>query len=74
MTEFAINASISETTKYVPFELNGGYMPSMIKELHADEVIPQGINTFMRQALQNLADAHNMIIAAQVFQTSNANK
>jgi len=28
MTEFAINASISETTRYAPFELNGGYMPS----------------------------------------------
>ncbi len=33
MTEFAINASVSKTTGYAPFELNGGYMPSMIKEI-----------------------------------------
>jgi hypothetical protein len=32
LTEFAINASISRVTRYAPFELNGGYMPSMIKE------------------------------------------
>jgi hypothetical protein len=38
MTEFTINASILETMKYAPFELNGGYMPSMIKELHADDL------------------------------------
>ncbi len=30
LTEFAINASISNTTKYAPFELNGGYLPSML--------------------------------------------
>ena len=40
----------------------------------SDKVIPQGINVFMRQALQNLADTHDAIIAAQVVQTSNANK
>jgi hypothetical protein len=30
MTEFAINISISETTKATPFELNYGYCPQMI--------------------------------------------
>jgi hypothetical protein len=74
LTEFAINASISETTKYTPFELNGGYMPSMIKEIHADEVIPQSIKSFAAQALLNLADAHDAIIETRVFQTCNANK
>ncbi|KAG6896208.1 hypothetical protein C0992_009714 [Termitomyces sp. T32_za158] len=39
MVEFAINASMSETTEYAPFELNSGYLPSMIKELHTDKVI-----------------------------------
>ena len=43
MTEFAINTSMSGMTKYAPFELNGGYMPSMIKELRTDEVIPKEI-------------------------------
>ena len=33
MTEFAINTSISTTTGYAPFDLNGGHMPSMIKEI-----------------------------------------
>jgi len=73
LTEFAINASISETTKYAPFELNGGYMPSMIKEIRTDGIIPKGIQTFAQQALQNLADVHNAIIESQVFQTHNAN-
>ena len=66
MTEFAINASISTTTKYAPFELNGGYMPSMIKELRMDEAIPKGIKAFVDQALQNLAEAHDTIIEARV--------
>ena len=74
MTEFAINASISETTRYAPFELNGGYMPSMIKEIKSDKVVAQGINTFAITALQNLAEAHNAIIEARVFQTETANK
>jgi hypothetical protein len=62
MTEFAINASVSETTRYAPFELNGGYMPSMIQEFRLDEAIPKGIKSFATQALQNLADMHDMII------------
>ncbi|KAG6805747.1 hypothetical protein H0H92_014169, partial [Tricholoma furcatifolium] len=74
LTEFAINASISETTKFAPFELNGGYMPSMIKEIRNDSVIPNGIRDFARQALMNLASAHDSIIEARVFQTRNANK
>jgi hypothetical protein len=73
MTEFTINASVSETTKYAPFKLNGGHMPSMIKELRSDEVIPKGIKAFVDQALQNLAEAHDLIIEARVFQTRNAN-
>jgi hypothetical protein len=74
LTEFAINTSISKTTKYAPFELNGGYMPSMIKEIRTDEVIPQGIKSFAAQVLLNLADAHDVIIETRVFQTRNANR
>jgi hypothetical protein len=73
MTEFAINASVSGMTKYAPFELTGGHMPSMIKELRSDEVIPKGIKAFADQALQNLAEAHDSIIKARVFQTRNTN-
>jgi hypothetical protein len=68
LTEFTINASVSRVTRYAPFELNGGYMPSIIKEICADGVTPQGIKTFANQALQNLADAHDAIIETRVFQ------
>jgi len=73
LTEFVINASIAETTKFAPFELNGGYMPSMMKEIHSDEAILRGIRSFTEDALQNLADAHDAIIEACVFQTSRTN-
>jgi hypothetical protein len=73
MTEFTINASILETTKYTPLELNGRYMPSMIKELCTNEMIPKGIKAFADQALQNLAEVHDTIIEARVVQVSYAN-
>ena len=65
-----INASIAETTKFAPFKLNGRYMPSMLKEIQLDKVIPKGIPTFTEAALQNLTDAHNAIIKTCVFQTN----
>ena len=74
MVEFAINSSVSETTGYSPFELNYGYMPSMIKEIHNDEIVSQGIKAFAASALQNLTEAHDAIIEVQTFQTYAANK
>lgn len=41
-TEFVINASISNTTRYAPFELNGGYMPSMLWEIQNEGESPPG--------------------------------
>jgi len=73
MTEFAINASITETTKFAPFKLTGGYMPSMLKEICSNNAIPVGIWAFTEAALQNLADAHDSIIEAQVIQTHHMN-
>jgi len=73
LTEFAINASITEMTRFAPFELNGGYMPSMMKEIRSDEAIPRGIKLFAETALQNLTDTHDAIIEACVFQTSHTN-
>lgn len=69
LVEFAINSSISETTGYAPFELAGGYMPSMIKEIRKDQNFAQGVKTFANTALQNIADAHDAIIEARTFQT-----
>ena len=74
LTEFAINASVSGTTRYTLFELNGGYMPSMIREIRSNEAIPKGIKDFADRTLQNLADAHDAIIEARVFQTRNTNR
>lgn len=73
-TEFAINASISDTTRYAPFELNGGYLPSMIREIRDPAMAPPGVRKFAETALYNLADAHDSIIESRVFQTYHANK
>ena len=75
MVEFAINLSmLLATTGYLPFELNYGYTPSMIKEIRNNEVVAQGIKVFTLAALQNLADVHDTIIESQVFQTHTTNK
>ena len=74
MVEFAINSSVSELTGYAPFELNGGYMPSMIKEFRNNEVLARGVKSFATTALHNLADTHDAIIEARSFQTDKANK
>jgi len=74
MVEFAINSSISESTGYAPFELSGGYMPSMIKEIRSGETFATGVKAFTATALQNLADAHDAIIEARSFQVDKANK
>ena len=66
MMEFAINISMSKTTKFALFELNS-YMLSIFKEIRSDSVIPLGIKDFITQALQNLAASHNTIIEACIF-------
>jgi hypothetical protein len=68
MMEFAINTSISESTGFTPFELDGAYMPRMIHQLPESNMAPLGIRTFAQQALQNLAAVHNAIIASCVVQ------
>ena len=74
LVEFAINSSISGTTGYAPFELAGGYMPSMIKEIRNDQSFAQGVKSFANTALMSLADAHDAIIEARTFQTERSNK
>ncbi|KXN84320.1 hypothetical protein AN958_12757 [Leucoagaricus sp. SymC.cos] len=64
LTEFAINSSISALTGYAPFELNGAYMPSMLKEVQSNNLPPQGIKKFAEMVLTNMTAAHNMIIKA----------
>jgi hypothetical protein len=73
MMEFAINASISKSMGFTPFELGGAYMPTMIFQLPESNTAPPGIRSFAQQALQNLAAMHNTIIASHVFQWHYAN-
>jgi hypothetical protein len=74
LVEFAINSSINVSTGFAPFEVARGYVPSMIRELTTERKLPRGIRAFADQALLNLAEAHDAIIAARVFSTIQANK
>ena len=71
--EFAINVSISASTGYAPFELTGGYMPAMLRELTSDIKPPPGVQVFVEHAIRNLVEAHDAIIAAHVFSTEQVN-
>ncbi|SJL18178.1 uncharacterized protein ARMOST_21755 [Armillaria ostoyae] len=74
IVEFALNSSMNASTCFAPFELVGGYMPSMMREVRYDKLVPPGIHAFAIQAMQNLYDAHDALIASRVFQTHEANK
>jgi len=73
MMEFAINASISESTGFALFELDDTYMPRVICQLPESNMAPPGIRTFAQQALQNLAAAHDAIIVSHVVQQHYSN-
>ena len=73
MLEFVINSSINESTGFAPFELDGGYMPSMICEYTTNNMSP-GVREFADKALQNLMDTHDSIIESRVTQKHYADK
>ena len=66
MVEFAINSSISKSTRYVP-TLQGilDQVPITLKP---------GVREFANQVHRYLMEAHDSVIAAQVRQTFHANK
>jgi hypothetical protein len=74
LMEFALNSSINESTGYAPFELDGGYIPSMIREVPSSTKTPPGVHEFADRALQHLQDAHDAIIESRVYQVYNANQ
>ena len=74
MTEFAINSSINSSTGYAPFFLNGGHIPSMIRDLGNLGVGVPGVAEFAKKALLHLMDAHDALIEARGFQTVYANR
>jgi hypothetical protein len=74
MVEFAINSSVSASTRYAPFKLNYGYMPQIMKEFRKPKTTSRGIQEFTSQALKNVAAAHDVIIESRTFQTFHANQ
>ncbi|TFK79064.1 hypothetical protein K466DRAFT_506220, partial [Polyporus arcularius HHB13444] len=73
MVEFAINSSVNASTGFAPFDLNGGYMPTMMRELTREPALP-GVRDFAERAISNLREAHDALIASRVSQTHQANK
>src|ERR1700676_5050035 len=74
MTEFAINSSVSSSTGFAPFELNCGYMPTIIGGITPFENAKPGVKRFINQAINNLEMAHDAIIQSRVSQTRHANR
>jgi transposase InsO family protein len=72
MVEFTMNLTISSTMEFAPFELNYGWMPTIMTELNNTQY--NGVQQFAKQALQNLSVAHNAIITNRVSQIEQANK
>lgn len=74
LAEFAINASISATTGFAPFELMYGYLPSMSRMGSPDMAKFPGVQSFAERARLNIEQAHDAIIQARVHQTYFANQ
>lgn len=74
MTEFAMNSAISSTSGFAPFELNYGYMPTLMRLPSKSETTFYGIEQFAEKARQNLSTAHDAIIASRIRQTTQANR
>ena len=67
MIEFTINLRIGSTTRLAPFEINCGYMPTMMREVKASERTPPGIWTLTQDALWNMILAHDALIEMKIL-------
>jgi hypothetical protein len=74
MAEFTINSSIGTSSGFAPFELNYGYMPTLIGSIIPVETAQPGVKQFAEQAFSNLQMAHDAIIESRVVQTHQSNK
>ena len=74
IVEFAINSNISSSMGFAPFELNYGYLPTLIGGITPTENAKPGIHKFINQAINNLEEAHDAIIESRVRQTLHTNK
>ncbi|SRR5258707_8975639 len=67
MTEFAINSSVSKSTRFAPFELIYGYMPQVVTLLPTSKY--SGVQDFAQKALENLVQtAHDAILMTHIKQ------
>jgi hypothetical protein len=75
MAEFAINSLHNKSTRFAPFKVNYGYLPTLqgLLDTIPDDVKP-GIRAYVDKARKHLRQAHDSIIASQVFQTHYANR
>jgi len=67
LIQFVINASIGNATGLALFEINYGYMPTMMKEMRAMERTPQGVKMFAQNALKNMTLVHDALIKNRIF-------
>ena len=74
LVEFTINSIISSSTGFTPFELNFGYMPTLISRIMPMEKAKPGVRQFITQALSNLEMVHDAILESCVTQTYQANR
>src|ERR1700723_3815413 len=74
IVEFAINSNIRSSTGFAPFELNYGYLPTLIGGITPTEKAKPGVHKFVNQAINNLEEAHDAIINSRVRQTLQANR
>ncbi|WP_248789156.1 hypothetical protein, partial [Escherichia coli] len=68
MVEFALNSSASSTTGFAPFEVNYGFLPSMLNVHRRNTDCAPGVAAFAEKARQNLSDVYDAIIEHHVFQ------
>ena len=73
LVEFAINSTISNSSGFIPFELNCGYVPSLNPGAQPEHSSIPRVKHFMNKALWNLSEAHDAIIESRVCQMHHAN-
>jgi hypothetical protein len=73
MCEFALNSSISTSTKWAPFELTYGYLPVISTVLPTLAEHP-GVQEYAKRAREGLCLAYDALIESRVAQTTQANK
>ncbi|KAI0054825.1 hypothetical protein BV25DRAFT_1790067, partial [Artomyces pyxidatus] len=66
-------SSVSASTGFAPFELNYGYVPSLMK-VPVPHTPFKGVRDFAQRALENLERAHDAILESRVNQTFYANQ